>query len=398
MEDIRICLFGKFEILAHGNCADNPFLRSRKSCLLIQYLILHSERPVTYQELYESIWPNEEISNPESALKTLISRLRVSMGKVSPVLADCIGTAKGAYIWRKRPEVYVDVYEFDMLCRRLLQADKLNDETEADFRRLYSIYQADLLATVSSEAWIVNRSVLYQDMYMRCVYRHLDLLCQAERFESVISVCRAALEINSFDERLHMQLMDALIRTDRGHEALIQYKQAADLHMRYLGMQPSGNMRSFYENVLKAGQLLDSDIESIRTELNEYSETKGAFLCEYPVFREIYNLHLRTVRRGGNANVFLVLLAVSPVDSISPDPTETASAMQSLLKVLRDTLRQNDTVSRYSPTQYVLLLSMQSYENGRTVMERIKQNFYKQHVTSGSVINYRITPIGDNAV
>ena len=59
------------------------------------------------------------------------------------------------------------------------------------------------------------------------VYRYLDLLKDAKEYERMIHVCRLSLDVDVFDERLHLALMNALIRTNRNNEALLSV-QARD--------------------------------------------------------------------------------------------------------------------------------------------------------------------------
>jgi GGDEF domain-containing protein len=64
-----------------------------------------------------------------------------------------------------------------------------------------------------------------------------------------------------------------------------------------------------------------------------------------------------------------------------------------LLQILKASLRRGDTVSRYSPSQYAVLLPTQSHENGRIAMERVKQSFYRDGSNTQFLINYRLGPI-----
>ena len=88
-QQIQISMLGRFAILVDGVDLVAQLSKSKKGLCLLQYLILQEGMPVPNQQLYEVLWPSEASSNPESALKTLISRLRsilVLGGHIVPLL------------------------------------------------------------------------------------------------------------------------------------------------------------------------------------------------------------------------------------------------------------------------------------------------------------------------
>ncbi|MBO2517328.1 MAG: hypothetical protein CW338_08675, partial [Clostridiales bacterium] len=355
MRSVRIYLFGKFEIWVDDHRVDEKVSKSRKNSALIQYLILHRSECVQYSELYDVLWPNGENTNPESSLKTMISRLRSDFSKISKPLADCIGTRHGSYIWNENSDVLVDVYEFEDLCALLSGIKIVRESDENNFKRLYHLYHGNISYSASEDNWLIKKNLYYRNLYKLYVNKHVDFLCSTDQFEKAISACKAALEIDPFDEQLHMQLMNAQVKSGRKHDALLQYEHISNLSAHYLGTVPSDGLQDFYKAISSHGRQLDDDIDVIHTELQNFGETKGAFVCEYSVFKEIYNLQLRAIRRNHGYNIFLVLIMLSPVDKVDNSGNHLISdEMQILLNVMKKCLRKSDTVSRYSPTLYVV--------------------------------------------
>ena len=397
MDNIRIHMLGRFEIFVNNVRVDMALSKSKKGCMLLQYLLLHRQETVPFTDLYATLWPNEESANPESALKTLVSRVRTILGNVSKDLGECIVTGRGVYSWNPYLKCYIDVAEFEEMCEQLHENPVITPVTREIYTTALNMYHGELLPANSQENWVVSRSVYLHNIYLRTVYAYLDQLKELEDWEEIIRVCRMALEMDAFDERLHLALMDALVKTKRNNEALMQYKHATSLHFRYLGMQPPEGIQEFYKQIIQAGQVLDLDIDAIRNELVEHSEIKGAFVCEYAVFKEIYNLQLRSAERS-NATVFLALIMVSAVDGQPIEPLKLDEIMKNLQETLRSTLRKGDAITHYSASQYAMLLPMKSYDNGQMVMERIKRAFYSRYVNSSVVLNYRIGPISDPTI
>lgn len=390
-ENIRITLLGSFHIYRGAESMDASVTKSRKGMTLLQYLALQHGENVPIYRLIDTLWAGESSSNPESALKTLVSRLRVILSQVSPALAECIVTERGSYRWVLRPGVSVDLYEFEDLEKKLTDCNELTEETQKDYQRVISLYAGNLLQG-NEEDWVQSRSVTLHSGYLKLIYQYLNLLKAAERYNEIIDVCRAALDVDAFDETLHLQLMNALVKTCRNNEALMQYKHVTNLHFRYLGVQPPEGIQEFYKQIIQAGNTLEMSIDAIREELQEYGEASGAFVCEYAVFKEIYNLQMRNLERLGST-MFIALLMVSGTDSCPISPLKLNNVMKGLLKVLTSNLRKGDTITQFSPTQYALLLPTVNYDTGKAVMERLKRKFYQAYPNSNYMLTYRLGPL-----
>ena len=391
---IQINMLGCFEVIVDNERIDQKLSKSKKGWTLIKYLLLHRDVAVASHELYSVLWPNDESTNPESALKTLISRMRSFLDNCSPGLGACIATSRGSYRWNPEMDCKIDLVEFNELCKEIFNAKKLSPEVKSCFDRVIAIYYGDLMPADAQENWAIPHSVKLHNQYIRVIYTYLDFLKEEGDYDEIIRVCRAALEIDAFDERFHLDLMDALVKTKRNNEALLQYRHATNLHFHYLGLQPPKGIQKFYHQLMQAGQELDIDIGRIRSELREYNEVKDAFVCDYDVFKEIYHLQMRNLERMGST-MFIALVMVSSVDGQLIDTLKLNEIMTNLLEVLQTNLRKGDTVTHYSAAQYAMLLPTVTYETGKMIMERIKNAFYRTYPNSSIMCSYRIGPISE---
>ena len=119
---------------------------------------------------------------------------------------------------------------------------------------------------------------------------------------------------------------------------------------------------------------------------------EGAFVCEYAIFKDIYKLNMRNLKRLCTS-MFLALITVDSLDNSTPDSLLLDKIMRILGETLKSNLRRGDTVSRYSPSQYAVLLPTVNYQSGQIVLERIKKAFYSNCTTSQFMINYKLKPI-----
>ncbi len=391
-QNIRICMFGGFNLYINNECKNAGILKSKKGMSLLQYIILKHDSAVPNYRLIELLWPNEESSNPENALKTLVSRFRALLNQCSEGLGSCIEASRGGYRFVLLPGMSVDVFEFDDICKKLQNARELTAENRALYQRALTLYSGDLLSTAEQDEWVVSASVGLHSRYMKLVYEYLDFLKQVEDYDNIIQTCRFALENDAFDERLHLELMNALVKTNRNNEALMQYKHVTNLHFRYLGVKPPEGIQQFYKQIIQAGSSLEMNLDSMREELQEYGDIHGAFECEYAVFREIYNLQLRNLERFGT-NMYLAMIMVSSMDGEPIDPLRLDDIMKGLAGILKERLRKGDTFTHFTPSQFALLLPTVTDETSHMVIERIKRYFYQRYPNSNVMFSYRVGPL-----
>ena len=393
---IKIKMFGNFEIMVNGNVVLTQLKQAKKTCLFLEYLIMKRGQAVPHHELVDVLWADKESSNPSTALRTLLHRYRNLVEQCGlPELTDSVITSRGSYQWNPNLACEVDVFEFERLCHEARQTTLPTRGRIERCLKLLTLYTGPLLTNSGDEMWVVPKSVYYHDLFLESIFMLVDLLKLEEEYDMIVQVCRKVMDVDLFDERLHLELMMALVKTGKKREALSQYYFATDLHYKQLGVQPSEEIRSVYKLIVQADQEMEVDIEKVQATLEEDEEGYGAFVCEYEIFKEIYQLQRRMLERY-NTTMFLALLTVSNAYEQSFDPLVLDSVMKLLLEITRKNLRRGDTISRYSAMQYVVLLPAVTYETGKMVMERIKSTFYASQVKSSVSLTYKIRSLSVN--
>ena len=394
-KQIEIKMLGRFAILVDGADIASQLSKSKKGLALLQYLILQEGASVPNQQLYEVLWPSESSSNPESALKTLISRMRVILGKYSEKLSRCIVTDRGSYRFNMALNLDVDLYEFKRIQSVLAVKRTIEEEDMPLYEHAVTLFTGDLLSDGNGqESWASAQHIELHREYLKLVYRYLDELERLEKYDEITYVCRKALEIDSFDEKLHISLMNAMLKQGSINEALMQHRHATEIYYKYLGMQPTEGIQEFYKKIISADKSLDESLSFICDELKSTSKNVGAFMCEYAIFKEIYNLQVRNLERI-DMKVYVMLVMLRSMDGKQIEPIKLNNMMNGLQEIMRVSLRKGDVVSQFSASQFALLLPMQAKENGTIVMERIKKGFYKRYSRSNVILSYRISNLDD---
>ena len=127
----------------------------------------------------------------------------------------------------------------------------------------------------------------------------------------------------------------------------------------------------FYKEIVAADKNLEFNLESICNELREDTGEHGAFVCEYPVFKEIFNIQMRNIERLGST-IFLAIVMVSNINGQPMESVKQSRIMHGLVDILKGNLRRGDAVTHFSPTMIAVLLPTVNYTTGDTVMERMK--------------------------
>lgn len=387
---VQIRMFGGFSLSVDEVRKEQIVGKSKKGLALLQYLILQYPGAASAEKLVAAFAKDKTGGNPEGALKTLISRFRTSLNQCSEGLGGCIEAVRGGYRFRPADGLWVDVLEFRQLVEKLAAANQADDVARQNFQRLRTIFSGELLAGSEQHDWLIAASVSCHDQYLETAYHYVAMLQKNGAYHEVVESCRFALEKDPFNERLHLELMQALVKLNRSNEAMSQYKHVTSLHFRYLGEQPPESIQKFYRQIMQCNDTLESDLDTVRRELEEYGKTHGAFECSYPVFREVYNLQMRNLARL-DASMYVAMIMITGADGQLISPLRLEEIMNGLSEILCTHLRKGDTVTRFSSNQYCLLLPTVNDDTGHMVMERIKRFFYQRFPASSIMFNYRLS-------
>ncbi len=385
---------GSFSIDVNGEAYDTLATKSRKGVSLIEYLILHRGKPVSTQRLMRELWSERRSENPESAMKTMVSRTRNMLNQIHPGLGLSIASVQGAYRWEEMPGVTVDVLEIFRIFEELAQGPSFERRAVLT-EQLLKVYKGDLYDTGDCLSGISQVNWFHRE-YLEAVYRYLEDLSKAEEYNRMSNVCRTALKVDDLDEQLHIELMRAMVNLNRASEAINEYKKMAKQTKRYFDAEPSEDIRSYYEEISKDNQTIQFNLDVIRNELAEKEgERFGPFFCDYRSFKEIYNIEMRNLERLGST-MFLGIIMIGG-QGAKESSVSRESGMAGLMEILRKNLRKGDIVTRFSDNIVAMLLPTVNYSTGGMVMDRIEELFRKEYPTN-LAFNTRISPLGGNPV
>ena len=399
-----VTMLGDFTVTHDGKTISDSKNRSRKPWNLIEYLFARRGESSDQDDLLKLIWSDDTSDNSAGALKVLLHRARKILDELEPDNGEeLIVLKRGEYFLNRNLTFIVDTDLFEQLCQRAEKRKNMATRT-ALLEEAVNIYKGDFLLN-NQESWLIPTAEYYHNMYVKAVYSLIDCYMEVQNYDGIVSTCTEALKIDAHDEGLYFRLIDALYRSGHQSEALLAYNEVTEAFYRKFGINPSKELKSLYRTIIKTTKSLETDLNVIKDALTEEGEALGAFSCEYEFFKDIYQLEARACARSGDS-IYLGLITLSSSDApqrkqdAPADPSFAKAlnkAMDDLVRAINDTLRKGDVYSRYSVSQYVLLLPSASYENVEMVMKRISSSFYRKHLKKDITLSYSMLPLDPKA-
>ena len=234
--------------------------------------------------------------------------MRVILNEMVDGLGECIASDRGGYHWRSMPGLSIDVLEI-MGLFDAISGERSRETLRELYRRLAALYTGDLYQTGDLEEEAAYAEQLHSQ-YLNAMYAYIDLLRESEEYNEISEVCRRALAVDNFDDRLHIEMMRAMVNLNRASDAMSQYRHATDIASRYLDVEPSEEIKAFYWQMNRTHKEVKFNLDAFRNELQESGAEHGAFVCDYSIFRAIYNLQLRALERAGVTSMFLAAFMI----------------------------------------------------------------------------------------
>lgn len=152
----------------------------------------------------------------------------------------------------------------------------------------------------------------------------------------------------------------------RADKALYHVKQNANVHY------------GFFQNtgLVRTPEQSKNDLETILSLIRSSEKRTGAFQIEYTEFAHIYEFVNRFSQRS-NQKTQLLLFTLFSSDGSEVKLERMEIAMQCMEQAICKSLRGVDVGTRYSSSQFLVVLMGTEKENIRVVTDRIIQNYFK---------------------
>ncbi len=390
---LYVRLFGK-EKITYGNkpilCGRNSITKAMKLLLILFY---SGKKGITRNRLLEDLYGREELADSANNLRVTIHRLKKILIEAGLPEYEYIVSANGIYYWDSPMETVVDVSIF----KKLVNEAQSEEDTEKKLSMLIEacrMYSGEFLQKLSGDEWVLMESVQCKNLYTYALQQACELLMEKKEYNEVLRMVEPACEMYPFDEWQAVRI-DCYIAMNRYKDALKEYESTAKLLIEELGVTPSEKMmvqfRVMSEHISNRPQI----ITEIKEGLREESDQGGALFCTFPGFRDAYRVIRRGMERNGQS-VFLVLCTLvdgkgRPME-VSDKLDEMADGLQT---AIQNSLRRCDSFTKYNRSQFLIMLVGTNEENCQIAMNRIINNFVKEHKSWGYHLEYSVSSLLD---
>jgi hypothetical protein len=187
--------------------------------------------------------------------------------------------------------------------------------------------------------------------------------------------------------------IDALICKEEYRQAYQLYDRTVHLYSEEMGLPPSAKM---LENYRKMSQKLTSPasrLNEIQSSLQE-DPVSGAYYCAYPSFIDTYHVLERNMERTGYSVFLLLCTLVDYEGKPFANKEKLRERSEALRAAIGISLRRGDIYTKYSASQYLVLLVGSSKEGCDVVARRISHKL-KEQVGTRADVNYSNVSLAD---
>lgn len=382
---VQLELLGEFRLFVGGQDISGALGRSPKLKTILTCLILNRDRELSRNELIGDFYDDECGSDPVSALKMQIMRIRQALRPAFHDGWQPIISRRGTYRWNPEIPCTVDAEIFENLCQRAADSSMNTEERRDLYRKAMSFYTGDVALERDELHWSGMLWQRYRNCFITAAESYAELLLEQGDDALTEAVCMRGIACDPVNECLCVCLIQALLRQQRYGEARNCYRGITASLQQDMGVEPSARLKNLWADISRGKMRRAADIDHVMDSLREVSGVRTAYFCSYEQFRSIYQLEARRAARTG-AEMHVAMLSLG--EELGND-----SGMDAVQHTLMTNLRSSDVVARYSDSQFIIMLPNADMENSRRVMQRLIEACGRRYPGEPDGLSWQIRPL-----
>jgi DNA-binding SARP family transcriptional activator len=251
MNDLRIHLFGKFEICHDDEQQTRCYTPQVQE--LMAYILVHHERPQARDKLVDLFWKGCDTQHAKRQLRQLLWRYHSALKLCLDNQDNARELLKIEPDWvsfNTHANVWVDAHAFQRAVSQLpaLSGHTASKEDAQALRTAISLYRGDLLEGWYQDWCIVERERL-QNVYLAmldCLMRYCET---QDDYIGAVSYGEQILTYDRAHERIHQRLM--LLHHGAGdtHAALRQFESCERALREELALPPNDDTMAIHNRI-----------------------------------------------------------------------------------------------------------------------------------------------------
>ena len=248
-------LLGPLEVSEGGRA--RPIGGPKQRTVLV-HLILRANHVVPPERLIEQVWGTDPPPAVRSTLRGYVSHLRRALAP------DGLDHRSGGYVLHADPSS-IDAVRFEVLVAEA-RADAADDPSAAarGFASALELWRGPALDDLADQPSLQPEIARLEELRLAATEERVGAELDLGRHRELIPELETLVASFPYRERLWAHLMTALYRSGRQAEALGAFHRARDLLAEELGIDPSPELRTLQERILRQDPSLDAGGEPLR--------------------------------------------------------------------------------------------------------------------------------------
>ena len=347
LQKIAIKMLGDFSVVADGRCVVDATAKLTKPWQLFCYLALNREHVTPSSVLLQELWGGEELADPANVLKNTVYALRRELaGPVKPAESPILFRA-GGYCLNGHIKWSVDTERFEQLCEKAERCTGGSEAKMAAWRKAEGAFRGELLPQLAGEVWVMRAARGFTRRYLVSARALCACLAGENAYGELLDVASRASVTDPLDEDIALWTFRALDALHMQRAIVIAYNKTARYFEEEMGRPLCAEIGSIYAAAAEAVNKTEQDFAAIRDELSDALRSqrsdRGAFYCNYEVFKRMYAIVARTAQRARQVVALMLITVQGPDGGRAPEGEALAEAMDDLKLAIAGTLRKSDT-------------------------------------------------------
>lgn len=220
---------------------------------LLALLLLHRNEPVSAERLAVALWGEDAPAGAVKTIQVYVSRLRRALGD-----PGVLTTTPAGYRLRVAPDE-LDCERFERLSAEGFRAlaDGELARAERALHEALSLWRGPPLAEFAFQAFAQTEIARLEEERLAALEARVEVDLALGRHGELVGELQQLVALHPLRERLHAQLMLSLYRSGRQADALKTYRDARDVLVEQLGVEPGPELREVERAVLAHDPGLD---------------------------------------------------------------------------------------------------------------------------------------------
>ena len=400
---IYVQMLGGFSITVGDEKLDLGSNSKANFLKLTEIVLLRGMGGVSKRDLFDGIFGHKSLLDENNSLNNLLHQARTQLKKAGMPGRKIIDGKRGVYAPENNPdyEYILDVQEFEDVCLKA-KSEKKDDKKLYYYQKAFGIYGGELLPEFATDYWVILESVRLKRLYDDVVDFLGKHYKEAEDFEALFDLYDKANKIYP-DNGWQIEMIDALILRKEYKTAYELYTKCAHYYQDELEVPIPDALRSCYERLSDNVRVVTDDIRQIQANIirkdeklkSEMGTRKiGAYLCPFTSFIDVYHVLRRNLERRGSS-IFMMLCTLVDYEGKPIQNQEKLNARAEILQQsLSEGLRKGDVYTKYSSSQYLILLIGTKREDCAIIYQRLSRRV-KELAGSRAEFRYRIVSLAE---